>query len=250
MNLGCGTLIALLVLVFLAGKIIPHGPTASPPPHGAPAVKGRGTPDSVISREKTVKPLEKLVQEPVEPSFESVLSDLKSWIDEKAQEAQNNVMERAALPSGSGPAAEVLAKAGEEAKTLLSQRIADAVASSAATSQSAPAEKVETKPTPTPLNPVRPGVPGATGPRLAVEGRDPVFNNPWNHAVEPVERYLKQHVHDAASIELLEWGQVEVTRDGYEVRCVYKSKNVLGKMATQSRLFVLDHAGRVTDIRD
>jgi hypothetical protein len=68
--------------------------------------------------------------------------------------------------------------------------------------------------------------------------------------VEPVERYLKQHVHDAASIEVLEWGQVEVAREGYQVRCVYKSKNVLGKLTTQSRQFVLDHSGKVIDIRD
>jgi hypothetical protein len=106
------------------------------------------------------------------------------------------------------------------------------------------------KPQSPPTPPLVASKSASAGSRLAVEGRDPVFNNPWNHAVAPVERYLKQHVHDAASIELLEWGQVEVTPHGYQVRCVYKSKNVLGKMATQSRLFVMDREGKVIDIRD
>ena len=252
MNLGCGTLIALAVLVVLAGKLIPHGSTTVPPPHGAEVFKDQERVSGAgAARERAIKPSSNGGPSPQVPSLESVLSDVKLWIDEKAKEAEHNVLERAALPAGAGPAAEVLAKVGEDARALVTQGMANAVTMAAAPSPPLTVEKSPSTSLSMPAKPAtRSGAPQSSGARLAVEGRDPVFNNPWNHAVEPVERYLKQHVHDAASIEMLEWGQVELTRDGYQVRCVYKSKNVLGKMATQSRLFVLNHLGQVVDIRD
>jgi hypothetical protein len=250
MNFGCGTLIALLLLVIVAGKLIPHGPATPSPQQG---VQKGGKPQAaggLVPKEKLVKPSPSVLEEPQARSFEEMLSGLKTWVEEKAMEAEHNVLTRAALPAGAGPAAEVLAKVGEETKTLVTQRIAEVALPQAAPTQPAPSEKVQVKSPPAHRSPSHPVASPSSGVKLAVEGRDPVFNNPWNHAVEPVERYLKQHVHDAASIEVLEWGQVEVAREGYQVRCVYKSKNVLGKMTTQGRLFVLDHSGKVIDIRD
>lgn len=256
MNFGCGTLIALVLLVIVAGKLIPHGTVTPSQQQGGPnGVKSQGT-GGFVPKEKVVKPHPKVLEEPQKPSFEAMLSGLKTWVEEKAMEAEQNVLTRAALPAGAGPAAEVLAKVGEETKALVTQRIAEVALPQAAPPQSAPSEKVappekaKMRPPQAQTSPAHPVGSPFPGVKLAVEGRDPVFNNPWNHAVEPVERYLKQHVHDAASIEILEWGQVEVAREGYQVRCVYKSKNVLGKMATQGRLFVLDRTGKVIDIRD
>ena len=83
-----------------------------------------------------------------------------------------------------------------------------------------------------------------------VPGKDAVFNNPWNRSVDQVDRYLKHHVHDAASLEILEWGEVTPNPKGYEVRCTYKSKNVLGKWATRTSIFVLNAEGTVMDIKD
>jgi hypothetical protein len=248
MNFGCGTLIVLMILVVVAGKLIPHGPAAS-----SQAAQSSGKAqiaNAPVPREKVIKPSPRVIEESQTPSFEAMLSALKTWVDEKATEAEQNVLTRAALPAGAGPAAEVLAKVGEEAKTLVTQRIAEVTSPPEVPSPPAPPEKAKGKSAPVHPGPAHPVVSSTSGAKLAVEGRDPVFNNPWNHAVEPVERYLKQHVHDAASIEVMEWGQVEVAREGYQVRCVYKSKNVLGKMTTQSRLFVLDHTGKVIDIRD
>lgn len=249
MNFGCGTLIVLVLLVVVAGKLIPHGAGAPTQTHAAQTVSKEHSTEAVV-KERTAKASKKAVDEPREPSFEMMLSELKAWIDEKAIEAEQQVIERAALPQG--PTAEILAKVGNEAKALVSQRIAEATATSVSPNQAVSPEKAATPPGPVHTSPTHTVAPSASsgGVKIAVEGRDPVFNNPWNHAVEPVERYLKQHVHDAASIEMLEWGQVEVVREGYRVRCVYKSRNVLGKMTTQSRLFVLDHSGKVIDIRD
>lgn len=248
MNFGCGTLVGLLFLVVVAGKLIPHGSgVPAPTPASQGVIKGQAS--GGVVRERSAKSPAKTVDDSQEPSLETMLSGLKTWLDEKASEAEQHVIERAALPAG--PAAEVLAKVGEEAKTLVTQRIAEVTAPKAPPSQPVSPEKAVNKPTlPGHVNPAHALAPSSVGAKIAVEGRDPVFNNPWNHAVEPVERYLKQHVHDAASIEMLEWGQVEVVREGYQVRCIYKSKNVLGKMTTQSRLFILDHLGKVIDIRD
>lgn len=246
MNFGCGTLIALVLLVVAAGKLIPHGSTKPSPPQASPGgIKGQG---SGVDRGSFVKLPAKALEEPQGPSFEAMLAELKKWLDEKALEAEHHVLDRAVLPAG--PTAEVFAEVGEQAKALVTQKIAEVSSPSVPPPQTFPAEKTLPKSATSRTSPATPVTPLSSGAKLAVEGRDPVFNNPWNRAVEPVERYLKQHVHDAASIEVLEWGQVEVTREGYQARCVYKSKNVLGKMTTQRRLFVLDHSGKVIDIRD
>lgn len=86
-------------------------------------------------------------------------------------------------------------------------------------------------------------LPAATRP-----GVDAVFNNPFTDAVEQVERYLSQHVHDASSLKVIDWGQVEPVSDGYRVSCRYQSRNVLGKATVQTQWFTLDRQGRVIDV--
>jgi hypothetical protein len=185
--------------------------------------------------------------------------ELKGWIDRQAKDAEQTGGRQLDRPqSNQSPTSEILAKMGEEARVAVTERFSEVVNQSGLApsammtpkGESATVRPLVSKPPSPPAPPLVTAKSASSGSRMAVEGRDPVFNNPWNHAVAPVERYLKQHVHDAASIELLEWGQVEVTPHGYQVRCVYKSKNVLGKMATQSRLFVMDREGKVIDIRD
>jgi hypothetical protein len=84
----------------------------------------------------------------------------------------------------------------------------------------------------------------------ATSGKDLVFNNPWDHSVDQVVRYLKRHTHDADSMEFLEWGKVKSSEWGYQVRCRFRSKNVLGRYAIQSKLFLLDKQGNVMEIQD
>lgn len=80
--------------------------------------------------------------------------------------------------------------------------------------------------------------------------RPVVFNSPWNRSVWQVERYVKRGLHDAASFEALEWGKVAGTAKGYQVRCKYRSKNVLGVYATQSKTFLLDKKGEVYAVKN
>ncbi|MGZ8217213.1 hypothetical protein [Methylomagnum sp.] len=75
--------------------------------------------------------------------------------------------------------------------------------------------------------------------------RPVVFNSPWNNSVWQVERYVKRSLHDAASFEALEWGKVIGTTKGYQVRCKYRSKNLLGVYATQTKTFLLNKNGEV-----
>jgi hypothetical protein len=131
----------------------------------------------------------------------------------------------------------------------------------------APAIQIAAKPD-SPLSASsKPRIPPASGkppnqtPAAAVEspkalapvpppGKAVVFNSPWNQSVEQVERYLKRHAHNADSIEVMEWGKVARVGQGYQVRCTFRSRNVLGKVATASKVFVLDKNGEVTDILD
>ena len=77
-----------------------------------------------------------------------------------------------------------------------------------------------------------------------------VFNNPWDDSVDQVARYLKRHTHDADSMEFLEWGKVKASERGYQVRCKFRSRNVLGRYAVQNKLFLLDRQGNITEIKD
>lgn len=115
----------------------------------------------------------------------------------------------------------------------------------------------EKKSEPVAVSSGRPPVRERAGPSPVLAGQDPsgsvsgaVINSPWNGSVEQVERYLKRHMHDADSMEFIEWGAVRQTRQGYEVRCTFRSRNVLGKVATQSKNFMLTPEGEVSDIRD
>lgn len=77
-----------------------------------------------------------------------------------------------------------------------------------------------------------------------------VVNSPLDQSVEQVLVYLKRNTHAADSIKVLEWGRVKAKKCGYEVRCKYQSKNVLGMLSNQERLFVLNEDGVITDVRD
>jgi len=77
-----------------------------------------------------------------------------------------------------------------------------------------------------------------------------VFNNPWDDSVDQVVRYLKRHTHDADSMEFVEWGKVKASERGYQVRCKFRSRNVLGRYAVQNKLFLLDRQGNITEIKD
>jgi hypothetical protein len=84
----------------------------------------------------------------------------------------------------------------------------------------------------------------------ALMDRGPVSNSPWNGSVKQVERYLKNRLYDAASFEALEWSPVVENKKGYQVRCKYRSKNVLGVYVTQSKTFFLDKSGEVYAVKE
>jgi hypothetical protein len=77
-----------------------------------------------------------------------------------------------------------------------------------------------------------------------------VFNNPWDRSVWQVERYIKKHLYDAGSYEAVEWGAVSVTAKGYQVRCKFRSKNLLGATVLQSKQYYLSAKGDVYAVRD
>ena len=95
---------------------------------------------------------------------------------------------------------------------------------------------------PSPAGPVRPNA----EPSRAPSGERPiVFNSPWNKSVWQVERYLKRRLYDAESFEALDWGPVIRNAKGYQVRCTFRSKNLLGRYVTQSKTFYLNRSGDV-----
>ncbi len=250
-NFGCGTLIVLAVAIFAASRLVPHG-------------QGLKSKDPVArTQTAAVKPKAEPIaspqQDPSSPGSleaESIIRDsislLSTWLDQKKpsptvhpeadppkvstpvdtpsapkpepvstkplKESPNIALDRAKGEEGSPPASgwlDTLKSAGDKVDAVM--------------------HPPESKPN------------AGTAAPLAGEI---VFNNPWDQSVDQVARYLKKHTHDAASLTILEWGKVTKNTQGYEVRCTFRSKNVLGREITQTRTFVLGKAGEIKDIRD
>ena len=269
LNLGCGTLVVLFLLIATAGKFLPH--------------QGRDTPVSARpERLPPAKPV-KRIQPPAEPT--ETKSVVKPALPHKTLAIESKKPESRQPPANPAPSAPApVPKVSDNAwpdvltglLTELEKRVkTESKAPSREAAKSPPARAVSSglegeppqsakprtsattvEPTRSERSPVKsPAEPEtrvwepAGGPKSAV-GKPKVINSPWDQSVEPVKLYLKRHIHDADSLEVLQWGKVKATARGYEVRCKYRSKNVLGQYATQDRLFVLDADGVVTDVRD
>ena len=256
-HLGCGTLVVLFLLVATAGKFLPHRAPGGGDPAPAAAAKGQGEAGQRAGKPvATAKPPASARERSAPPAPRPGESAGKT------------------VPAESGArVSEVLGSvwaAFERFVTPVASKDSAAATTASASGKSVP--RTESPPAGTSTAPPRTGRPAAaaaagnTGnasagraaqapvagpaPPLPPGGKPVVFNSPWDQSVEQVERYLKRRTHDPDSIEFIEWGKVQAASGGYQVRCTFRSKNVLGKVATQSRLFVLDARGEVVDVRD
>ncbi|MFN5745354.1 MAG: hypothetical protein ACK443_04620, partial [Methylococcaceae bacterium] len=274
LNLGCGTLIVIFTAVALAGKLLPHTgrggashdkaeSVGEPSPQPTtPADKPSRKPGaSAVLPPGQAKPGSKAAQSS-EPGFEQMLETIASGIQQLL-----TVAGHAASPVG-----RLSVSLPKFAVEQSPESDPEAVPDNAPTRQS---PKHDPSPVPRPGKPPSAQVVGNARQRLTdppssaqvpdqrtvsvgdvphPEADMPlgavVFNSPWTHSVEQVERYLKRHTHDPGSLEIIEWGKVQAAPEGFQVRCSFRSKNVLGNVATQSRNFVLSHDGTVVDIRD
>lgn len=284
LNLGCGTLVVLFLLIATAGKFLPHQgrdtpvsakperlppakpvkripPTAEPPapkPVVKPALPPR-TPPIESKKPESRQPPANPVANPATPTpapapvprasgkgWPDVLTGLLTEL-EKRVKPEPRALSREPAKS---PTARAVSP-GVEGEHPPSVKSKPGVATPKPRASAATAEptRSERDPGKSPAEPETRVWEPAGGPKPAV-GKHKVINSPWDQSVEPVQRYLKRHIHDADSLEVLQWGKVKATARGYEVRCKYRSKNVLGQYATQDRLFLLDADGVVTDVRD
>ena len=70
---------------------------------------------------------------------------------------------------------------------------------------------------------------------------------PWDGSVLEVKWWLKDHLRDPDSLVIEGWSKVVSTSKGYEVRCLYRSKNGFGGYVRTSQVFTLDTSGQVID---
>jgi hypothetical protein len=272
LNLGCGTLVVLFLLIATAGKFLPHqgrDTPISPKPERVPAPKpvkrvqppaepsapkpvAKPAPSAKATVSETLPKSQEPGPKPVtappkvaEKAWPDVLSSLLTELEQRVKPEAKPSSREAAKPSPIKPAAPKV-----EPPTPKPDSTKPSVASSKPRATMATAEPGrERTPAKTSAEPETrvwepPG--GAKTPA----GKAKVINSPWDQSVEQVLFYLKRHIHAADSLEVIEWGKVKPSERGYQVRCKYRSKNVLGQYATQDRLFVLDQDGVVTDVRD
>ena len=280
LNLGCGTLVVLFLLIATAGKFLPHQgrdtpvsakpdrlPPAKPvkriqPPAEQPAPKSvvkpapaPGTPPIESKKPETRQPpanpaTPTPAQAPVPKAsgkaWPDVLTGLLTELEKRVKpEPRAPSREPAKSPTARAISSELDGEPSQSAKS----KPGVATPKPRAPAATAESPRSERSPGKSPAEPETRVWEPAGGPKPAV-GKPKVINSPWDQSVEPVKLYLKRHIHDADSLEVLQWGKVKATARGYEVRCKYRSKNVLGQYATQDRLFVLDADGVVTDVRD
>ncbi|NBS15567.1 MAG: hypothetical protein EBT06_09000 [Gammaproteobacteria bacterium] len=247
MKLGCGTLILLFLMIATLGKWLPHGERNAPPKspgtppdlarHAPSASGAKVTPPAVVPSKRLESPAkgdETLAEMMAKAT--TLLRDVEHWVSESAKKAETISPLPKAMDSPPKP-------------PTAAKPSSAPVTPSAPPIEPAKVSKVAPHPViaPAVASSKEPNKPPA---RVAEAGKDLVFNSPWNQSVDQVERYLKHHTHDAASMSILEWGRVEVTEAGYQVRCGFKSRNVLGKWTSQNKLFVLNRSGEVVDVRD
>lgn len=77
-----------------------------------------------------------------------------------------------------------------------------------------------------------------------------VSNRAWDGSVQQVERYLKANLKNPGSLEVLEWGQVVASANGFLVRVKYRAKNSFGAYSVEQKVFHLDASGAVASSRD
>jgi hypothetical protein len=278
LNLGCGTLVVLFLLVATAGKFLPHQgrdtpvsakperlppakpvkriqPPAEPPAPksvvkpapapGTPAIESK-KPESRQPPANPATPAPAPVPKASGKAWPDVLTGLLTELEKRVKpEPKAPSREAAKTPPAK---AESPGLAGEPPQSARSTP-GDATPKPRAPAATVELTRNEKSPVKSPAEPETRVWEPAGGPKPAA-GKPKVINSPWDQSVEPVKLYLKRHIHDADSLEVLQWGKVKATARGYEVRCKYRSKNVLGQYATQDRLFVLDADGVVTDVRD
>ena len=277
-NLGCGTLVVLFLLTATAGKFLPHQgrdtPVSAKPERLPPAKSVKRIQPS--AEPPAPKAVVKPALSPGTPAIESKKSESrqppanpatpapapvpkassKAWPDVLTgllTEMEKRVKPEPKAPSrepAKSPTARAISS-GLEGEHPQSAKSRPGVATPKPRAPAATAEpsRSERSPGKSPAEPETRVWEPAGGPKPAI-GKPKVINSPWDQSVDPVKLYLKRHIHDADSLEVLQWGKVKATVRGYEVRCKYRSKNVLGQYATQDRLFVLDTGGVVTDVRD
>lgn len=250
MNFGCGTLLVLLILVVAAGNLIPHG--------GDVPVKKKEVPESMSARARDGARMNQVpsgkgeagvpgAKAPVEPddpvrSLKEAFGGLGSLL---AQLPAQFEAYRQILPN-SFQMPDMAGALNNETLSRIKGEVQGFASKASALSPPGLVQGGESG---------KGTVPDLAGSRAEVPearpGRHAVYNNPWAQSVDQVEHYLRDHVHDPSSLEFLRWGKVEVSpSSGYQVRCDYRTKNVLGKITEQSQLFVLDQEGRVVDVRD
>lgn len=281
LNLGCGTLIVIFAAVALAGKLVPHTGRAEAGRDKAEFV-GEPSPQPTRPADASIRKLgpspapsspgqaqsDPGVAHRSEPGFEQMLETIASGIQQLIT-AAGQASSTVGRPSVSLPKA---ARVHSPQTDPEAEAVADPDPDPAPTRQS-PKHEHQSVPRPgkppsaqvlgkerqlsteTPSSGQLPDQRTAPGgevlhPEADIPLSAVVFNSPWNHSVEQVEHYLKRHTHDPGSLEIIEWGKVQAAQEGFQVRCSFRSKNVLGKVATQSRNFVLSPDGNVVDIRD
>lgn len=266
LNLGCGTLIVLFLLVATAGKFLPYrdkssaapqtnqkaqSVTSRPKPELPSGGKKAVSPESAESTQKSGTSTKKPISDRAGEVLAGLVSSLQDLVGPEEKKVRNSppskppVVKKPSLSQESAP---------PDSANVSKKPVLTDVPTSSAEPRS-PSQIHRPQPQFEPGGAGREETPAGPSPKAGAPSRLPgksvVFNSPWDQSVAQVERYLKRRMHDASSMEILEWGKVSLTdRGGYQVRCTFRSKNVLGNYATQSKVFVMNKDGDVIDIRD
>jgi len=86
-------------------------------------------------------------------------------------------------------------------------------------------------------------------PPLPQQGMPVVFNTTYDGSVWQIKDWLKSHVLDYSTLQVLHWGKVTDVKGGFTVHVTFKARNKAGKYVTSDVVFDLDSQGNILGMK-
>ncbi len=79
---------------------------------------------------------------------------------------------------------------------------------------------------------------------------DIVYNQTMDGSVRQVKMWCQENLGGPESLEFFRWSLVKKTKDGFTVRCKYRSRNSSGEYVLADQIFYMNANGKIIKVLD
>jgi len=79
---------------------------------------------------------------------------------------------------------------------------------------------------------------------------DIVYNQTLDGSVQQVKIWCQENLGEPELLEFFRWGLVKKTKDGFTVRCKYRSRNSSGEYVSADQIFYMNANGKIIKVLD